>query len=68
MSVKTRPIGDKFDFPMVGTLVVCPEICDCHGCVFRGSPYCDDDRRVEITGACCKDRRTDKRNVMFEMS
>lgn len=68
MSVKTRPIGDKFDFPCLGTMVVNPEIYNCTGCVFQGSPYCDDDRRVEITGSCCKDRRTDKRNVIFELS
>lgn len=68
MRDKTRPIGDKFDFPGLGTLVVCPEVYNCKGCVFNGSPYCDDDRKFDITGPCCEDRRTDKLNVIFKLS
>ena len=65
--MKERPIGEKFKYPGVGTLMVVQEgaVNECHGCIFNGAKHCENDVDKIHTGSCALSERSDKNGVIF---
>lgn len=59
--MKTRPIGEIFDYEDIKLEVV--KKFGCEGCYFRGECKIE---HIEITGPCMISERTDFESVIFE--
>ena len=66
--MKDRKIGEIFDHPKLGKLIVTMEqdsTAECYGCVFATPLLCANDPDRFHTGECSAKMRIDKRNVIF---
>ena len=65
--MKERLIGEKFEYPGLGTLIVAQEgaVNECYGCIFNGTKNCENDIYKIHTGSCALSERSDKNGVIF---
>ena len=67
--MKTRKLGEVFEYPKMGTLKVVESAMpnDCNGCVFQSAvnPYCRNDVDKIHSGQCAIENREDNHDVIF---
>lgn len=66
--IKTRPIGEHFEYCGAMLAVVEQATCFCNGCYWQDKGLvCDFLGFVAAGGACSQDVRNDGKNVIFQV-